>query len=70
MLVTVNVRYKKFRLGRTFFVVPVEEFFSNSMRFNRTGWSRPFLDFITLLRTEALYVNIWENIQILNSNNM
>lgn len=27
MLVTVNVRYKKFRLGRTFFVVPVEEIF-------------------------------------------
>lgn len=58
MLVTVNVRYKKFRLGRTFFVVPVEEFFSNSMRFNRAGWSRPFLDFINLRREAALYVDI------------
>lgn len=58
MLVTVNVRYKKFRLGRTFFVVSVEEIFFNSMRCNRTGWSRPFLDFINLRREAALYVDI------------
>lgn len=49
MLVTINVMHKKSRPGRIFQVfVPVRENFFNNIRFQRTGWSRPFLDNINL----------------------